>query len=702
MAVSISISISQGEQSIANNTTEVTAKVIAKWTYGSYNLDNKPGYLKIDGTKYTFSKPFNTGQTTSGSATLFSKKVTVSHASDGTKKVSCSASYTSGVSSGTVTDSASKTLTTIPRKSTLSFVSGTLGEDHTLTINEKDASFKHKITYSCGSYSGYIAGGSSSFTTSNSISWTPPIDLANTNKTGSSASVKVTLYTYKSDGTSVGSNAYTIGYAIPSDIKPTVSCSIKDMNGYITTYGGYIQGLSNLQVKATTAGAYGSTISSCKITADGLTVTGATLEKIISGSGSITISATVTDSRQRTGTYSETITVIPYEKPIITDLRTTRVNSNNSLKVDFTGVYSSVNSKNTATYTLQYKKSTETDYCDPITLSATDVANKSYTFTADSNSSYNITLVLQDKFTSFTKMTTGASAKKQWSFFKKKLGVAIGKVAEIENVFEVGLKTKLTGGLLLDLLASGMDLNNLKTTNAYRLNGDRTYANTPWEQSEEKGSILEVIEQGGLVMQRITEANTTNPLMFVRYYISSKWGAWHNPSYPVGSVYMTDTNTNPSSYLGGTWKLVDKEFATYYKNMGDNGGVTADKSKITTCLITRGGHNLTIQFVVSLTAAYGDSDTTMFNISYAELGVSSINGTYHTVPAYSDGANGFMMATMKKIDTDANNKFCAFMSMDTVPDFASGSNVYGVVNRTLSMAEMADAACDKFYWRRDS
>ncbi|MGF6376851.1 hypothetical protein M2140_001929 [Clostridiales Family XIII bacterium PM5-7] len=114
MAVSIDITITQNSQNKTNNTSNVTVKVAAKWTYGSYNLSKCSGSCTIDGTKYTFSSAFNTGQTTSGSATIYSKTLNISHASNGKKTLSCSASYVSGVSSGTVTDSASKTLTAIP------------------------------------------------------------------------------------------------------------------------------------------------------------------------------------------------------------------------------------------------------------------------------------------------------------------------------------------------------------------------------------------------------------------------------------------------------------------------------------------------------------------------------------------------------------------------------------------------------------
>ena len=119
MAVTLKITIAQNNQSVANNSSNVTVKVIASWTYGSYNNYQKPGWVKIDGTQYDFTSNFNTSETTSGSKTLYTKTLDIKHGSDGKKTLSCSASFTTGVSSGTVTASASKALTDSPRAATI-------------------------------------------------------------------------------------------------------------------------------------------------------------------------------------------------------------------------------------------------------------------------------------------------------------------------------------------------------------------------------------------------------------------------------------------------------------------------------------------------------------------------------------------------------------------------------------------------------
>lgn len=466
MAVSISLSIAQNSQNISNNTSNVTVKVTAKWTYGSHNATGQcTGSITIDGTKHSFSGiKFNTGKTTSGSQVIMTKTVNVSHNSDGTKNLSCSASFVTGVSSGTVSCSGSKTLTTIPRKSTLTVANGTLGTAQTLTITEKASTFKHKLKYTCGTASGWILGDSDSFSTANSVSWTPPLSLAQQNKTGTSVSVTFTLYTYTNDGDSVGNNSYTKTFSIPSSVKPSVSVAVSDPMGYKDTYGAYVQGMSKLKIVATASGSQGSTIKSYKTEADGKTYTAATAESgVIAGTGTLTIKVTVTDSRGRTASTSTTVSVLAYEPPKISALTVCRCDvdgkanpSGAYLAVKFSSVITSLNSKNTAAYTVKYKKSGETSYTTK-TLSDFagnySVSNGVYIFPADTASSYDITLTVNDAFKSVNKSTSGSSGKKLWSLLKKAgqiVGIAFGKIAELENVLDVDFVIRARQGIIVD------------------------------------------------------------------------------------------------------------------------------------------------------------------------------------------------------------------------------------------------------------
>lgn len=113
MAVKISLSIKQNSQSNSGRTSNVTVTLRCSWTYGSWNHLSPSGSVTINGDKYTFSKSFNPNRTNSGSQELYSKTLNILHGTDGKKTLSCSASFATGVSSGTVKASASKTLTPI-------------------------------------------------------------------------------------------------------------------------------------------------------------------------------------------------------------------------------------------------------------------------------------------------------------------------------------------------------------------------------------------------------------------------------------------------------------------------------------------------------------------------------------------------------------------------------------------------------------
>lgn len=455
MAVSIVIDITQNSQNIANNTSNVTVKVNAKWTYGSYNKLEKSGYCIINGTKYTFTSPFNTGQTTSGSCNLFTKTLNIEHGSDGKKTLSVSASYTSGVSSGTVSASASKTLTTIPRKSSLTVANGTLGTAQTLTITELASSMVHKLTYKCGSVSGYILGSSSATSTALSTSWTPPLSLASQNTTGTSVSITFTLYTYNGS-TLIGSNTYTKTFSIPSSVKPSCSVAVSDPTGYATEYGAYIKGLSKLKVVVTATKSYDSAIDSYSVSANGSKYTAASFTTgVLVSSGSILVSATVKDKRGRTSDVAKaTVSALNYTQPVIDKLTVKRCNADGTennkgeyVQVTFGATVTSLNNKNTAKYTLKYKKTTEDDTAfSEIPMSnynnVYSVVDATYIFPADSGSSYNVEFWVEDNFKAEKSSTTTSTAFTLMHWHPDGTGMAVGKIVEEPNLFDVGLPSR--------------------------------------------------------------------------------------------------------------------------------------------------------------------------------------------------------------------------------------------------------------------
>ena len=200
------------------------------------------------------------------------------------------------------------------------------------------------------------------------------------------------------------------------------------------------------------------------MTADGKTYTVAdTTTDVVSGTGTLEVKVIVTDSRGRNASAKTNITVLPYELPQISSLAVNRCNadgSNNSsggyLAVKFGGVIASLNSKNTATYSVQYKKANETSYTTKKLSAYTGkyaVSDGVFVFQADTSSSYDIILTTTDDFGSDTKTAVGSSIRKLWSILKRKLdkvGIAIGKVAELEGVFDVNMVIRARKGIIVD------------------------------------------------------------------------------------------------------------------------------------------------------------------------------------------------------------------------------------------------------------
>nr|DAL21369.1 MAG TPA_asm: baseplate protein [Caudoviricetes sp.] len=222
MPVSITASITENSISVDNNSSSVTVKVKASWTSGSYDHNPPKLTVTIDGVKYTKSVSLNPNNTTSGSSTIYSKTLNITHKEDGSKTLTVSASYATSTSSGTVKDSVSKTLTTIARKSAPTCPSSaTLGDTITIATNQKSSSFTHTLTASWNGQTTTIA----TKTTQSSVTWTIPFSWCTA---GSSGTCTITCTTY--DGsTSLGSNICSFTLQRPGTsvlYQPVSSCLV--------------------------------------------------------------------------------------------------------------------------------------------------------------------------------------------------------------------------------------------------------------------------------------------------------------------------------------------------------------------------------------------------------------------------------------------------------------------------------------------
>ena len=464
MAVSISITITQNSQNVANNTSNVSVAVKAAWTYGSWNQESPApsGWLKIDGVTYNFSSTFNANRTTTGSQTLFTKKVDVSHNSDGTKTLSCSASFATGVSSGTVTASESKTLTTIPRATqhTLSVSSADMGAAVTISCPRASSSFTHDLAYKLPDDDYYIAITTGAGT---SYSWTVP-DRATSIPNAASVQMTVRCIT-KNGSTTIGTKYAYITAKVPTSVIPTVSAvtTAETVSGLAAQFGAYVQTKSKLKATITAAGAKGSTIKEYSSTFAGKTYTGSSwTSDTLATSGTLTIKTRVKDSRGRWSEYkSVNVTVVAYSKPQIKTLTVYRCNSAGVATDD--GIYlavaynysvASVGGKNTAAATIKYKASTAADYSSTLlsltALSGNTTAKpKSPTFSIDYT--YNFQLEVKDWFgATAVSVATLPSGAVILDIKANGRGIGLGKTAEQDGIdfgWDIVGRVKSLGGM---------------------------------------------------------------------------------------------------------------------------------------------------------------------------------------------------------------------------------------------------------------
>ena len=392
---------------------------------------------------------------------------TIAGNADGTKTVNIAANFQcftwdgKGGSGWSVNGSQNVTLRTIPRTSSISMPATTMGSANNITITRASSSFTHTLTYSFGSSTGTIA----TKTTSTSVSWTPPTSLASQIPNSTSGTCTLTCYTYNGNSL-VGTSTTTVTLSVPASIKPTITgiTATREDGTVPSSWGIYVQTKSKVTLAITgAAGAGGSTISSYSITGGGLSYTASSVTTgFLNTSGSITFTGKVCDSRGRWSDESTvTIEVVAYSAPRFTSYSTQRCTSAGASSSNGTYAKSTVsfywwscNGKNTLTTAVAYKKSTDSSYTS---AGVTFTSGTQFVFgggNLNTDFSYDIRFTLTDAFGTVTVIDSLSTASVLMDFKAGGTGLAVGKVSETDNCFEVSedWDVKVYGMLLAEFL----------------------------------------------------------------------------------------------------------------------------------------------------------------------------------------------------------------------------------------------------------
>lgn len=325
-----------------------------------------------------------------------------------------------------------------------------MGKSVTINTPAVNNAYRHTLRYAFGGASGTIATGIAS-----SVSWTPPVSLANQIPSATAGSGTIYCDTY-SGSTLLGTKSVSITLTVPGSVVPSAGTLSAALAEDTSGTGLYVKGMGKAKLTLSGAsGAYGSSITSYTITGGGWSATnGALTTGTLASAGNITFTATVTDSRGRKASTTRTISVIDYTKPGVAVCDVYRCDADGNRKkagtyfaVEINASYSAITG-NTLSITARYKKQSESSYG-----TATNVTNNGKTVIGGGNigasTTYDVLVTVADKYNSLLIQRT-LSTKSVLQSFKRSAGAAIGKVAELANWLDVAWNTRIRGNLKVD------------------------------------------------------------------------------------------------------------------------------------------------------------------------------------------------------------------------------------------------------------
>lgn len=490
---------------------------------GSYPWSiQEGGVVKASGSISSYNVPAG------GTLQIATGNFNVAHDSNGNKTASFYSVFTSSAH-GTVDVSGSMVLATIPRASTptLSVSTVNYGSAVTINTNRLSADFTHNMW---ASFSGEPVVIGNSYTTS--ATWTVPLTMMSKIPNATSSFCTIYVDTY-SGGTFIGTKTVVLNITVPSTIVPTISTKThtEAVAGLFANIGGYVQSLSKIRATLGGAGSYGSTITGYEITIDGKTYGGSDVTSdVITSSGSSTITYKITDSRGRTATGTNAITILAYAQPNLTIFTVARkVGATTTLQVNRSGTFSHLTAKNTGTIVVYTKLKTTTDWgtAKNTITSTTGTIGGTIELTGHSDAlSYDVKVVFYDEFTSANPSTATLSVSTvtvpmSWS----KTGVGAGKVWE-QGALDVGGDGYVSGNLTVTGTGGNVYTTSKKPTPAEIGASASSHTHTLASLGAEAVTVTGSSSNGKYIKFADGTMICYNRLVVNSLAITAGWGSW--------------------------------------------------------------------------------------------------------------------------------------------------------------------------------
>ncbi len=348
---------------------------------------------------------------------------------------------------------------------TTSVPSAALGTAVTIYTNSQISSATHSLSFAFGSTSGTIATNVGA-----SVSWTPPLSLADELTNATAGACIITCQTYYG-GTLTSTRTCRLTLSIPDTMVPTISSVvITDTNDIVVTrIGKYVKTLSKLNIAITAQGTQDSTIVTYRTYLDGTVYTtpAFTAVKPLSEAGNVTMTITVTDSRGKSATYTETIQVLDYHVPSIQMFSAERCSSDGSvyqqdgtkIHYSFTGSVIPLNNKNGVRAYIYYLSSGASEWVrsEQMTISSYNIVktNQLLAQSFPAETGYSIKVILEDFFYTVEQSVVLGTKQVLIDLLQGGTGIAFGKTADTPDCADFGWPLKLSEPLAVEYGGTG-------------------------------------------------------------------------------------------------------------------------------------------------------------------------------------------------------------------------------------------------------
>lgn len=546
--------------SIPNNTSSVRVRVqVWRTNTGYTTYGSGTCYVTCNGNNasagITSSQSFSYNSYTE----VFNQTFTIPHNADGTKTIYVS-SYISHDRFSSSSQGFNVTLSTIPRASTVSSISGnTIGSNVVVNISRASNSFTHSVVMKFGNQTATVSSATTSAT------FTPPIDWCRQVPNSASGTATVTVTTYNGS-TSIGISSTTFTLNVPSSVipyTPSVDLSEAVTNIDSLHIGAYVKSKSRVHGQITASSQYDATITGYKAEINGTTYTTQNFTTgLLSTSGTNSCKITVTDSRGRTNTYTKNFTVLDYTAPKITTFTVERDDDNPAnAEVIMAGSITSLNNKNTKTYTLKYKQQGASSYTSIPLDNSTYTLNDTRTISISEDHSYTFLLEVKDYFTTTPSQRDIGTAFQLENWNANGTGMAIGGVydettggvLQINGATTIKGATTITGNL------------NAQNYNGYELDFSTKNTSDTWVLVLNNGKIQHRVinsalnEKGVLNLSNVGAVGWVNQADGESYLVNKAFMAFWSGAY-----------SGTSSNLRYCYKGLIRQNNTAYLNYGRN------------------------------------------------------------------------------------------------------------------------------------